>query len=191
MLALSPKFGVKPYQTRIQLTKTTRSLEVVVPPLGFRPAVLKIVGLAILWNGFLAFWTFGIQSPVSWGFVLFSLPFWIIGATLIAGAILLLYQQSTLRIDDRQISLTSEILGWRLHTKKPAAVEEIQQLTYIPFHYSRRSGTESLAELKIQAGQTMFDLGGQDYNVPNPAEVEWLALEISEWLDIPLEIIEI
>jgi hypothetical protein len=191
MLALSPRFGHKPYQTRIQLTKTPRSLEVVVPPLGLRPAVLKVAGLAVLWNGFLAFWMFRIQSPLSLGFVLFSLPFWAIGGALIAGAILLMYQQSILRIDDRQISLTNEILGWPLHTRKPAAIAEIQQLTYIPFHYSRRSGTESLAELKIQAGATMFDLGGQDYNVPNPEEVEWLALEISEWLDIPLEIIEI
>jgi hypothetical protein len=189
-------FGTKPFGTKIQLTKGGDFFEVYIPPFGFHPVILAITPFAIFWNGFITVWTFMAAKapfPMNIFAIAFSSPFWAIGGFLAYACLFILFGKTYLQIDRHEISLIKTLFGQKVSRQPPAPKRELTQLIFTRKYFYRDSDgdrSEQPAALKFEIGTQSIVIGGVQGGIEHESEVEWLAYEVSEWLDKPLEIIE-
>jgi hypothetical protein len=185
----------KPPYSKIKLTKRPSSLSVYIPPFGFHPSLLFVMGFAAFWNGFLLVWTsMAARAPFPGNLaaMAFSIPFWGVGFFLVFALLFCFYGQTYLHIDHQVVDYVKTLFGQRVSRQKPIERRYIQRLTFIPKHFYRDSDgdrQEKPATLLIGEGVRIMRLGGVRGGIEHEAEVYWLAAEISEWLDISLETI--
>lgn len=183
----------KPIGSKIQLTKDWDCLEILIPPVGFQASMVFMGLFAIAWNSFILFWTIGVLSapfPVNLPFVLFSLPFWGAGAFMVYGILFPLFGRIRLRLNQQQIALTYELLGFKFQRPRPSPRESIIKLVYTrPYFTKDYDGNRNQvgAGLDIWAGVQKYQIGGSTGGVKSDAELEWLASELSDWLGIPIQ----
>jgi serine/threonine protein kinase len=188
---VKPPIG-KPVGSKILLKKHANSIEIFIPPYGFHPGLIFIAFFAIAWNSFIFTWTgFALLAPfpINLTFSLFSLPFWAAGIFLAMGVLFPLFGSVRLCITQELIVLTWELFGLKYNYPRPAPRRNIEQLTYIPKHSKRDSDGDRIqvpAQIAIRAGVKEFQLGGSGSGINNEIELEWLAEELSEWLDLPI-----
>ena len=84
----------RPADARILIQRRPDKLFVYVPPFGFRLAVLPVMGFAVFWLGFVAFWTAGALGMFGGRmglenilFACFSIPFWLVGFAMLGGCL--------------------------------------------------------------------------------------------------------
>jgi hypothetical protein len=189
-------FGNKPFGTKIQLTKSGDFFEIYIPPMGFHPVLLFIAPFAIAWNSFIIFWTFmaaQIPFPGNILFMMFSLPFWMVGGCLAYACLFTLCGKTYVRIDSHEVYLIKTLFGRKVSRDRPQPKHEITQLIFTREHFYRDSEGDRVnnpAALKIELGTKSMQIGGMGGGIENETEMEWLAFEVSEWLDKPLKIIE-
>ncbi|MEH1827454.1 MAG: serine/threonine-protein kinase [Nostoc sp.] len=182
----------KPDGSKIQLTKNGDSLEIIVPPAGFAPSIVFTGLFAIVWNSFILFWTLGALSapfPVNIPFALFSLPFWGAGLMMVYKFLFNLFGRICLRLNPEQISISWELFAWKFYRPPASSRQSINKLVYIPKHFTKDSeGTRIAvpAQLDIWVGVKKYQLGGNSGAIKSEAELEWLAHELSDWLDLPI-----
>ncbi len=184
----------KPKYTQIKLTKNTQEISIFIPPFGFDPSLIFIGGFAIAWNSFITFWTLGAlftaPFPMNIPFVLFSIPFWTVGIFLAYTVLFSLYGKTYLEINDTKINLTFELFNFRFQNPKPSPRKDIYKIEYIPRHFTKDSDGDRVevpAQLIVYGGNKQYILGGSKGGIKNNEnEIEWLAEEISQWLNIPL-----
>lgn len=188
-----PTLGVgKPDGSKIQLTKNEDSLEIIVPPPGFDLSIVSTGLFAIVWNSFILFWTIGTLSapfPVNIPFAMFSLPFWGTGFLMVYKFLFHLFGRICLRLNPKQIALTWELFAWKFYRPRASSRQSINKLVYIPKHFTKDSeGTRIAvpAQLDIWVGVKKYQLGGNGGAIKSEAELEWLAQELSDWLDLPI-----
>jgi hypothetical protein len=184
----------KPPKSKIKLTKNSSSLSICIPPVELHNSLRPFIGFAIFWNGLLLLMTveaFRIPSPNNWGLAAFSIPFWAIGLFIVYGCLFLLYSTTQLKIENQTVEYAQFLFGRRIGRRKTVARSEIYKLAFTPKYHSYDADgdrREHLAQLQIDAGSQEIILGGISGGIKNEAEVEWLAYEISDWLDISLRI---
>lgn len=127
----------KPAISKIRLTKDGNYLKIFIPPVGFHPLFGMGSLFAIAWNSFILLWTVGVMLtpfPSNIPLALISLPFW--GASFLMGNTVLfaLFLGIYLRVDQKHITLTWEILGWKFPRNRPAPRQKITNLVYNPKH---------------------------------------------------------
>jgi hypothetical protein len=104
----------QPAGSRIMLKKTFGRLLVDIPPVGFRFDNLFWLGFALIWSGFLFFWTAGaILVGAQLFFPLFSIPFWIAGLGLISALLFSVAGRTRLEIDRQYFRLQWHLFGFR------------------------------------------------------------------------------
>ncbi|MBW4560339.1 MAG: serine/threonine protein kinase [Mojavia pulchra JT2-VF2] len=183
----------KPAGSKIQLTKNSDALEIIVPPVGFHPSIVFTGLFAIAWNSFILFWTIGALSapfPINLPFALFSLPFWGAGCFMMYNFLFSVWGRIRLRLDQRQIALTYEILGLKFHRPRSSSRHNITKLVYTPPYFTKDSeGNRSQvpAQLDIWAGVQKYQVGGSGGAIKSEAELEWLAYELSDWLGLEIK----
>ena len=182
----------KPDGSKIQLTQDGDSLEIVIPAVGFQLSTLFLWVFALVWNSFILFWTISVLSapfPVNIPFALFSLPFWGAGYSMVYNLLFGLFGHIQVRLDREQITSTKELFGFKYHRPRPSPRESITKLVYIPKHLTKDSGGDMIqvpAQLEIWAGVKKYQLGNNT-NIQSETELEWLAHELSAWLNLPIE----
>jgi serine/threonine protein kinase len=173
----------QPAGSRIQLHKSEQTFQVVIPArqtdvLLLLSIVSSITFSAIMLVGLVPF-------PGNLVFGLFMLPFWTVGLEM-AGRILYgLFGKVHLQIDTEYIRLVHEVFGLRFRNVPPSRRWDIDRLELIPRHTRRDSDgdrVEVSPQLNIWAGNRKYEL--KDLQEP---ELEWLAAELSRWLQIPVE----
>lgn len=183
----------KPAGSKIQLIKNWDVLEITIPVSGFKPSMLFTAAFAIAWNSFILFWTINaiaVPFPINVPFVLFSLPFWSAGFVMIWGVVFGLFGSLRLRIDHEQVSFHRNLLGLTFHRTKPSPRENITKLVYIPQHFikdAEGNRTTVPAQLDIWVGVKKYPLTGNTDIVLSEVELLWLANELSDWLNIPIQ----
>jgi serine/threonine protein kinase len=182
----------KPAGSKVQLTKNWDSLEIIVPPVGFHPSILFTGLFAIAWNSFILFWTIGALSapfPVNIPFALFSLPFWGAGFFMVYTFLFHLFGRIRLRLNQEQIALTWELFTFQFHRPRPSPRQSITKLVYIPQYFTKDSEGNRVdvpPQLDVWSGIYKYQLGGTSGGIKHEAELEWLANELSDWLDLPI-----
>jgi hypothetical protein len=185
-------FGSKPDRTKIQLNKGGELFEIYIPPFGLHPVILFIALFAMIWTWGIFQWTFLMAGllpfPGNIVAILFSIPFWVAGGSLVYICLFTLFGKTYFRIDRHEISLVKTLFGVKINRERPEPKREITKLIFTRKHASRNNNEDISAALKIEIGAKSIVLGGSGGGIQHEAEVEWLADEVSEWLDKPLKI---
>ncbi|MFN6463660.1 MAG: serine/threonine protein kinase [Nostoc sp. DedVER02] len=183
----------KPDGSKIQLIKNRDSLEIIIPPPGLNLSILFTGLFAIAWNSFIFLWTITALSapfPANILFALFSLPFWGVGFFTINKLLYPLFGCIRLRLDREQIAFTTELLGFKSNRTHPTPRQHIRKLIYTPKRFeidlSSNTRVEVPPELIIWAGVKKYQLAGSNGVINSEPEIEWLAQELSDWLNIPI-----
>ncbi|MFN6563515.1 MAG: serine/threonine protein kinase [Nostoc sp. ChiSLP01] len=182
----------KPIGSKIQVIKNWNSLEIIIPSTGFHPSMIFPGLFAIAWNSFTLFWVIAAISIPAPNLVsmLFSLPFWGVGCYMIYTFLFPLFGRIKLCLDRQQITFTNELLGLKFNRIQRSPRQHIRKLVYIPkrFEIDLNSGTrvEVKPELILWAGVHKYQLAGYGGVINSELEIEWLAQELSNWLDIPI-----
>ena len=102
----------QPAGSKIKLQQTAYQLIVDIPPAGLRFETIPMGCFSVFWLGFIMFWTTGaIASGAPLLFPLFSIPFWIVGLTMVGGLFYSVAGRTYLEIDREKFRLQRQCLG--------------------------------------------------------------------------------
>ena len=189
---LTPKFA-KPTGSKIKLTKDEHSLEILIPPTSFHPAMMFFILFALSWNSLVLVWTFSAIAtpfPLNILFILFSLPFWGAGFHIVSKLVFNFFRTIRLSLNQKHIALSREIFGLKFNWLAPTAIQNINKLVYLPRTYTTDSEgrkVEVPPQLIIWVGVQKYQLGGIKGIIHSDPEIEWLAYELSHWLDLSIQ----
>lgn len=180
----------KPVGSKVQLNNTRQRLEIMIPPRGFHAGLIPLIGFAIAWNSFLVMWygiAFSTWSSGGWFAALFAICHLGVGLGLIWSIFFTLFGKTRLQITPAEIVLTSEVWGRRCFPFLKADRKNITKIELTRLLYKRDSEGSSVAvppQIHIWAGTKKFSLGSSD-RLTAP-ELDWLAQELSGWLNLPV-----
>lgn len=183
----------QPVGSRVQLTQTRQALEVVIPPRGFHVGLIPTIGFAIAWNSFLVMWYGMALASWSWGgwfMALFAIGHLSAGLWMIWGILFDIFGHIRLEITESEISRATELIGIGLFPLI-AKRRDINRIDLTHDTYTRDSEGGHLRippHIHIWAGTKRFALGGGtgNHEALTLPEVNWLAEQLSQWLDLPL-----
>lgn len=184
----------QPAYSKVMLTKTASSLEIVLPPAAStatgKPGLVFMGIFAIAWNSFILFWTGGALMapfPINLMFSLFSLPFWAIGFGMAGGVLFGVWGRVRLTLDAQQIRQDCEIFGLKRSIPPPSLRQDISKLEITQAYFKKDSDGDRVkvkTQLLIWVGTRKYGFfGGGALSQP---ELEWLAQELSLWLNLPI-----
>ena len=196
-LNLPVTLGKKPFDSKIKIKNSGEILEVVIPPRGFHIKLIWWILGTILSNAplFVFISPLKIIANQGWGVFLLSLifilPWLLFGLCMIWVILFELIGIRRLRITQFDISLSSEIFGLKC---LPSLIEQRKHITNVenlsPTYQDSEEGRFCvIAQLNIWAGKKKFKLSAcshtnDGYELTTP-EREWLAHELTEWLNLP------
>jgi serine/threonine protein kinase len=197
----------KPTGSKVSLTKNADTLEIITHPLGFNwqvafasvslPFLLALQAsmIKLLFSPYSSF-SF---TDLFYGLLFTSLDIWFASMILFA-----LFGRARLRIDQKQISLTYELFGLKFNRPRTVPRQNISKVELSQRRLKEGfwgNRVESERQLIIWAGVQKYALGVKSYqyqlglkhqnlnslysSITEP-EMEWLAQELSEWLEIPI-----
>jgi len=180
----------KPLGSKVQVTNTPQTLEILIPPRGFHDGLKDSVG-TIAFRAFIAYVIISSMSIATWDFgwffaaaLIFHLYFCIAP---IRSLFLALFGTVRLRITQSEIFLTYEVLGLRFSRSLTAPRQYIVKIELTRRSYERDSDGNNIAlpaQINIWAGAKKFPLGNVD-RLTAP-ELDWLAQILSNWLNLPI-----
>jgi hypothetical protein len=188
----------KPAGSKVKVTNTRQMFEILIPPRGFHPGLIPSIALAIAWNSFFVFWygmAWATWNSGGWFAVLCALVHLYFAIAQTWGILFTLLGKVRLRITQSEIFIRSEILGLRCLPSLTAARQNITKIELIPLSYEielggRVNNVAVLREVNIWAGTKKFSPAGEDSsgsrNSLTAPELDWLALELSNWLNLPI-----
>ncbi|MBD2694060.1 serine/threonine protein kinase [Anabaena catenula] len=183
--------GKKPTDSKIQLTKNQDYIEIIIPPIGFKMST------------FLLFFSSIYIGIINWIFLYLLIhdsvinPFTLTILLIFLMAILMsiykllfcLFGRIRLVINQHQITLIRELFGTKIKVPEPATKEDIcliQRIRKPVYKDFRISSLQIQAQIIIWTGKKKkFTIGNNNELISEP-ELEWLANELSEWLDMPI-----
>jgi serine/threonine protein kinase len=179
----------KPAKSKVKLKKKSNCLEIIIPspsPLWLVVSVLGLwsialspifsIGISLTWSAFTTdYWINGLFAGIA------SIFFWILVLFLFNSIIKRAPKSTLLRIDSKQIFLTSNWLGFvRYNLLPPSPKKAICKLQSI-IDYSTYSRCNR--NILIWAGTREYKLITSHLT---DAETDLIAQELSEWLDMPI-----
>ena len=104
-ISLEEKDLSPPVGSKIVLEKgLSGGVKFTYPKRGFSASLIPLLIFAIFWLGFVTFWTWG-AAQGSIFFALFSIPFWLVGLSMVAGLINSANEIQVLTLDQHQLTL--------------------------------------------------------------------------------------
>ncbi len=162
----------KPLGSQIELKQNYGVLEIDIPPTGWRSAGMSTLLFAIFWNGFLFFWT-SLASRAGF-FILFSIPFWIIGIGMAYAGLSAVFGKTKVVIGDRTFSIDWDVLGVKRHVQG-----KTENLRRVEIKSSYEVNSKPVMCLALNEGIYPHKFG----EGLNRIEKEWLLEEINDFLD--------
>jgi hypothetical protein len=175
----------QPAGSKVSLTKNADYLEILIPPLGFN------YNVALLFLIYLVCWSF-LLVPVLSGveFIHFITFFGIIGGMGIQFLWIVLpalWGQIRFRIDRKQVFLTYELFGFKFNRSPRGSRQDITKLQCT--RGSHITAFNMRPKLIVRGRFYKYELNGQNTmwgKLLTEPEIDWLAHELSEWLEIPI-----
>ena len=174
----------KPFGSRVILTKSEDTIEIVVPdrrfPIGWGMAIVLIIFVIPTFSTFLLIFgarIFGIYTA------LFVLPQLLYAAPIIYNFAYYFFGKLHLVIDEDRISYYRKIGAIRFGQQTPTSSQlNINRLAYYDFRpHVKVHKPPAPREIVIFAGVREYRIYSN-----SEAECEWLLTELSEWLDLPV-----
>jgi len=167
----------QPAGSRIQLKRTAQQVLVDIPPQRFLSRNLGLFGFALVWNGFIFFWT---SSAIAMGapifFPLFSIPFWMAGLALLGNALGPITIQTYVEINRHRFRLQQQCLGWR-YRQVEGNTEDLAAIDWLDSQM--RINDQPVYTCAFIEGVRTHQFG----SALTHTEQKWLAQELSTFLD--------
>ena len=173
----------QPAGSKFIVKKDAYSIEIIAPTSGFNlpVAMMSFFSISII------FWlilnlSHGV-NPIS--AFLFFFPYLVPLGVMGERILFALFGRYRLRIDLRSISKTYELFGIKRNLFRPARRRDITKIEYISRSYTKNEQGNRLyyPQIVIWAGAQKCEFGG---SMTNEVDLEWLAGELSDWLELPL-----
>ncbi len=101
-----------------------------------------------------------------------------------------LFGRVRLHLDSQHILFTNELFGLKFHRTQTTQRQHIRKLVYSRKRFEIDLSTGTRVEVKPQliiwAGLYKYQLAGASGVINSEPETEWLAQELSDWLNIPI-----
>ncbi len=182
----------KPIGSKVILNRNGNYLEIILPPKGF--PYKFIFSWNTLANIIFIFCVIATASVVNQSFSLMICGISIAFIFPILGVIEGLFKKVRLRIHRQQIQVTYELFGLKYNIIRPSEQRRVTNLEYIKRRFKNSNKKlEINPQLIIWAGVQKYVLNGKYETVDSlhsltEPELEWLAHELSVWLEIPITI---
>ena len=195
-----PLVVIQPEDSKIQYTKQKERLEIVIPPAGFNLRVGFLGVFDLIWLSLLTNWTIAVWGE-TW-LVLFPIFHWAFGIWIFLAILFTLFGKIRFSLTPAKISLIYELLGLKYTFPPPGQrqdickLEIVEQQTVRPDRSTRERVRVNLPfQLVIWAGKRKYILGQNALTrwlrisrrrVLHASELDWLAQELSDWLELPI-----
>lgn len=176
----------KPAGSRVVLTTNANSFEIIIPSVGLGSgntytflfgSIVMLLCAKSFWNTTMMYSSQIGSSPIIW-FTIWAA--FIYGIYLLFQFFLRIFGRVRFRIAQRQVSLKYEIFGFELYSPPSSPRQNIIRL-------ERTKDTYNLNPyLVIWAGTRKYKLCNSIHFALTPPEIDWLAQELSDWLDLPI-----
>lgn len=182
-LSKTPALFQSPKGSKILLNRSTDTLKIILPPIGFseRIASLTLSAISVMTCAIVLVAISGVGLLTSTGIILnlvYFLLFTMFGSVSFA-AIAALLLQMQLQINSQDIVCIYQILGFRTYRRRLGSSQAISRLVYSP----RSQSDDRPSSIAIWTGTQRFEFG----NALTESELEWLVQELSDWLKLPIE----
>jgi len=182
-----PKFAeittpriTKPFGSRVKLTISSTSsslgsdrLEILIPPSGWNAQLIPLIGFALFWNSFLVVWTLGAASA-SVFFALFSIPFWLVGISMLIPVVMAFAGNARLLITNTAFTIQHSIFGFKTST-----TGKVADLQKVELGSNMSVNDQAVQEIMLIHGVKTHKFGISLTNI----EKEWLHSEIVRFLE--------
>jgi Protein kinase domain len=185
----------QPAHSKVLLTKTARSLEIVLPPVASTAAgkegLIFLGVFSFIWNCVFFVWMgFALLAPslTTLMSTLLFLPLWAIGLGTAGRVLFGFLGRVRLTINDQQIRQDFELFGLKCSMPLPSLRQDISKLEITKTAFKRDvdvDRAEVTPQLLIWAGKRKYGYFGNG-TLTQP-ELNWLAQELSLWLNLPIE----
>ena len=170
----NPLVHHQPSGSKIRLNRSRQRLSLYIPPTGLRGEAASIAIFALFWNGFIFVWTSAALlggAPIF--FVLFSLPFWAIGAGMMWMVLNALAMKTRLEVEGDRFYLTRQLFNWKQeHTGAARDLYGVELTTA----YTQNS--RPVKTIALSAGTQIHKFGT---TLSNP-EKAWVVSEIQAFI---------
>ena len=190
----------QPEDSKIKLTKQKERLEITIPPAGFSFRVGFLCIFDLIWLSMLINWTIS-----AWGepwLRLFPLFHWPFAIWILLSILFTLLGKIRFCLTQQKISLTYELLGLKYASPRPGQRQDIGKLELVerqilrPVGFRKERMRVSVpSQLVVWAGKRKYVLGRNALTqwlrisrrrVLHASELDWLAQELSDWLELPI-----
>lgn len=182
--SIRPALGIveRPFDARAHLERSSTELLIHLPAEGMRAGTWAILGFAVVWLAFIAFWTcgalgliFGNLAPGAGdvGFAAFSIPFWLVGFGMLGTVVWKARGTKTVSIDSSEMVTQSRCLAWK-RTRRVSSQDVQTARIHVPTVRSDQMPTLGV-EIVYRGGSFVLP-------VDTPPEQAWLITEVNEFL---------
>lgn len=179
----------RPADARIVIQRRPDKLFVYVPPFGFRLAVLPVMGFAVFWLGFVAFWTAGALGMFGGRmglenilFACFSIPFWLVGIAMLGGCLWTMGASRLVYMDASTLMtrLKAYLFSWRWSISRDLV--RTVRLGAAPASRTQNSGSLNTV-LAPHVVEIVYKNGKLPIACASADEQRWVYGEIRAFLD--------
>jgi serine/threonine protein kinase len=193
----------QPTGSKVKLTKNPQFIEILIPPAGFSLGIGFMAIFAMVWLGFLVVWTGGAVLSGGWWFALFSIVHWSVGLALVWTILFSLFGRVRLRIDSNRVCLSHELFGMK--RVRTGLRQDISKLIQTEPYYKQVKGKNGTRHVLVNpgiglwVGTQKYEIGGNSgdswFSASNMGvstgglsdpELDWLASELSDWIEMPI-----
>ena len=186
----------QPKGSKVKLTKGKDELEILIPPAGFSLSILPFCFFIIFWlfitNNFVH--NFDSYKTISLTilFVIAPMSLWLVSI------LFNLFSYTRLYINQEKIQITYELFGIKYFRKPSSRRSDICKLEVVGRKVENYSNgnKEIQPRLIVWGGRRSYEIGSLspaekyinslDQKYLTPPEVDWLAQELSDFLDLPI-----
>ena len=174
----------RPFDAWAVVERQMDRLLIHIPPHGLRAGTLALLGFAIFWLGFVAFWTagalgllFGGQvQGLNIGFACFSMPFWLVGFGMLGGVLWASRGSRTVYFDGMEMVTELRCLLWRRRRVRDLSTVQHARESSPMIRSDKQGSTDSyLVEIVYSSGSFVLPCSTR-------AEQQWLIAEINDYL---------
>jgi serine/threonine protein kinase len=184
----------KPAGSKVLLASGADYLQIIIPMMESNYDLEFIPWYLLCVNSLLLLITtstgLSVPFPVSLLYWLLSLPLWGIMLMIVLWILFNFCGQVRLRISGKRISLKYELFGLKYSPTPPASRKYITKLILTKRSFTTRSKNSQYNPVEVKpriiiwAGKHKYEIG--EYGLLREPELEWLALELSNCLGLPI-----
>lgn len=179
----------KPTDSKIKLTKNKDRLEIIILPIGFKPSTFSWIICSILLFSINYLFMYMLLMAFNLLLLLLTMLGLIVFFSSLYKFLFTLFGRWRLQINQDKIELSGILWGTRIKFARSADKNDIcllQRIRKYAYKSFDMSSFPVQAQIIIWAGKKKKFIIGNDSDLISEPELDWLAEELSEWLNMPI-----